>query len=498
MTGRRPRQFSSVSVSLLAIAVLSVGGFLWISFRTSGLGFPLDDAWIHQTYARNLVESGEWAFLSGQPSSGSTAPLWTVMIAIGRWLRIDPKMWSYLLGTLLLVASAWICGRWLTLRSGVSWVWWFFAAILLVLEWHMVWTAVSGMETLALILIILIVFTWLESQNWNSLGMGLLIGLGVWFRPDALTLLLPVAWHVAFLDSDQFRKLLRRMGLVLIGVLLIVGPYLAFNYALSNELWPTTFYAKQAEYAVYRELPFFHRLWAQLAPPLAGAGALLVPGLILVIIVHTRQRSWWRLAPLLWALSYIGAYAVRLPVNYQHGRYAIPIIPVVLVLGMEGMKAWVEPNAKLFFRRLLSRAWLLALPVLAVIFWGIGAQAYAQDVAIIETEMVAASEWIAVHTEAQALIAAHDIGALGYFGERTLIDMAGLVSPEVIPILRDEEALASFLDERNADYLMTFPGWYPKLVERAELIYTTDAPYSVRAGGENMTIYRWRPEGFAP
>ncbi|HEY43716.1 MAG TPA: hypothetical protein G4O11_07010 [Anaerolineae bacterium] len=498
MIRRWPRQLAEIAPLLIAITVLSVVGFLWISARTSGLGFPLDDAWIHQTYARNLVEYGEWAFLSGQPSSGSTSPLWTVMIAVGGWLHLDPKVWSYLLGCLLLVTSAWICGRWLALRSRASWRWWFFVAMLLVLEWHMVWISVSGMETIALILLVLIVVSWIDSQNWNSLGMGMLIGLGVWLRPDALSLLIPVAWHVAFLNSGQFRKMLHRMGLVLIGVMLLVGPYMAFNYALSYELWPTTFYAKQTEYAVYREIPFFQRFWAQLVPPLAGVSALLVPGLILVTIVQARQGSWWRLAPLLWVLSYVGAYAVRLPANYQHGRYAIPIIPVVLVLGIEGMKAWVEPYAKSLFRRLFSRAWLLALPVLAIIFWWNGAQAYAQDVAIIETEMVAASEWIATHTESEALIAAHDIGALGYFGERTIIDMAGLVSPEVIPILRDEEALARLLDARGADYLMTFPGWYPKLVERAELIYTTDAPHSIRAGGENMTIYRWRPQGFAP
>jgi hypothetical protein len=493
VTGRRPRQLARKATLLIACTALSVGGFLLISARTFGLGLPLDDAWIHQTYARNLVQFGEWAFLSGQPSSGSTAPLWTAMLAVGRWLHIDPIVWSYFLGGLFLMASAWICGKWLNLRSGVSLRWWFFAASLLVLEWHLVWTSVSGMETTALILLFLLVLTWLDSQNWNSLGMGMLIGLGVWLRPDALSLLVPVAWHVAFQNSNQRRRILHRMGFVLIGALLLIGPYMAFNYALSDELWPTTFYAKQAEYAVYREIPFFNRLWAQLTPPLAGLSALFVPGLVLATIGQARHGSWWRMAPLLWVLSYVGAYAIRLPVNYQHGRYAIPIIPVVLVLGMEGMKGWVESDARSVFRRLSSRAWLIALPVLAVIFWWLGARAYAQDVAIIETEMIAASRWISSHTEADALIAAHDIGALGYFGGRALVDMAGLVSPEVIPILRDEDALERFLDAREADYLMTFPGWYPELVEQAELIYTTDAPHSIEAGGENMAVYRWRP-----
>ena len=131
MIGRVSQRVAGRAAVIFVIAAISVGGFLWVSDRIFGLGLPLDDAWIHQTYARNLVENSEWAFLPGQPSSGSTAPLWTVMLAIGRWLGIEPRMWGYSLGCLLLAFSAWIYGHWMTQRSGASIRWWFFAAILL-------------------------------------------------------------------------------------------------------------------------------------------------------------------------------------------------------------------------------------------------------------------------------------------------------------------------------------------------------------------------------
>ncbi|MCX6072502.1 MAG: hypothetical protein NTU91_16895 [Chloroflexi bacterium] len=111
--------------------------------------------------------------------------------------------------------------------------------------------------------------------------------------------------------------------------------------------------------------------------------------------------------------------------------------------------------------------------------------------AIIQTEMVAAAKWIASHTDSNDLIAVHDIGAVGYFSDRTLIDLAGLVSPEVIPFLRDETRLAEYLAAREADYLMTFPGWYPKLVEGRTPAFQSHAPYSPAAGGENMAVYPW-------
>jgi hypothetical protein len=60
--------------------------------------------------------------------------------------------------------------------------------------------------------------------------------------------------------------------------------------------------------------------------------------------------------------------------------------------------------------------------------------------------------------------------------------------------MRDEKRLAAYLDQRHADYLTTFPGWYDALDEQAVLIYQTHAPYSPQEGGENMAVFRWPPK----
>jgi hypothetical protein len=108
---------------------------------------------------------------------------------------------------------------------------------------------------------------------------------------------------------------------------------------------------------------------------------------------------------------------------------------------------------------------------------------------VIETEMVAAARWVAENAGPEELIAAHDIGALGYFAERPLLDLAGLVSPEVIPFIRDEGQLAVYLDEQQPVYLMTFPGWYPELTAGLEAVYSTEGTVSPELGGENMVVY---------
>jgi len=87
--------------SILVISLItgiSLCSYLLASRLTYATGFPLDDAWIHQTYARNLVQAGEWAFLPGVPSAGSTSPAWTLALAAGYWLSLNPLGWAYFLG----------------------------------------------------------------------------------------------------------------------------------------------------------------------------------------------------------------------------------------------------------------------------------------------------------------------------------------------------------------------------------------------------------------
>ena len=74
---------NSTRIGLLGLAlVVAVALFLLRSQALNSLGYPLDDAWIHQTYARNFAMRGEWAFLPGEVSAGSTSPLWTLILAL--------------------------------------------------------------------------------------------------------------------------------------------------------------------------------------------------------------------------------------------------------------------------------------------------------------------------------------------------------------------------------------------------------------------------------
>ena len=482
--------------SFFLLAAVSTAAYLIVSRLGGFLGFALDDAWIHQTYARNLAQGLQFAFVPGQPSAGSTSPLWTLLVAVGYLIHAPYLAWTYLLGTAVLGVTGWLAYR-LVLsampeREGVAWL----AGLVVAAEWHMVWAAVSGMETLLFAALVLAAFVISPRQaGW----LGLCVGVSILARPDGLTLLPFVVARLALAGWKGRSRLAGDVLRLTLGFAAVFLPYLAFNYALAGSVWPNTFYAKQAEYAVLRQWPLVQRIWLVTLQPFVGAQALLLPGLGVLAWKAARERRWEMLLPLLWAGAFLAAYVLRLPATYQHGRYLMPVIPALVSLGIGGTAQWLRlqtetaGRAALSLSRLVSRAWLLAFAVVSVAFWGLGARAYQADVQIIESEMVQTAQWINQNTPPEALIAAHDIGALGYFGGRRILDMAGLISPDVIPLMGDDAGLREWLLRSHAAYLVIAPGWdYPALVQSLALtqVYSTHAPYSPAAGGENMAVYR--------
>ena len=134
------------TMAALAVVAIGVALYLLLAFaRVQTLAFPLDDAWIHQTYARTFAQDGEWAYRPGTPSSGSTAPLWTVLLAVGYWLGVSPTLWTYGVGlgctVALILLGGWVSNALFASRTIALWT-----MVALAAEWHLVWAGVSGME----------------------------------------------------------------------------------------------------------------------------------------------------------------------------------------------------------------------------------------------------------------------------------------------------------------------------------------------------------------
>lgn len=527
----------------LALAAVWVSGYLVVAGLTGESGFPLDDAWIYQTYARNLARTGRWEYVPGQSSAGSTGPLWTALLAAGYLLHVPYQWWARLLGVFCLGLSGWLAHG-LARRMFHAWSPPAAAApvaavpaaavpaaavpavgVLCVSEWHLVWAAASGMETILFVALSLALMIRVDalsvsspsraSHRWGAVG--LLAGLLVLTRPEGVVLVALIGlWWLALQRGWGLGHRLRSASGFAVPFALLMGAYLLLNYTLGGQLWPSTYYAKQTEYAIRLAAPFPVRLWRMVVPPMAGFQALLVPGVFLLVwqgvagyvsasgsrepgrgtgadpVGHPGRPARFAL-PLTYGLLHILLYAWRLPADYQHGRYLIPAIPAILLCGVGGSVRWLRPNHTRLWRRVISRSWIVATGALVAAYLVIGARAYAKDLRIIQSEMVAVANWLADNTAPDEWVAAHDIGAIGYFAGRPIVDLAGLISPEVVPLMADEEALADYVLSSPARYLVTAPGWpYEALVGRPDVVFlfSTRSPWTRAEGLNNSEVYR--------
>lgn len=474
---------------LAGVTLLAGAIYLAASAIYYRIGFPLDDAWIHLTFARNLAEHGQWAFRLGQPSAGSTSPLWSALLSIGFWLHLAPYAWSYFLGLTILwmlgIVSEATARRLLpAYRPRLPWI-----GLFMIVEWHNLWAAMSGMETLLHGLIVTTSLAALMTNSRRYLTLGLLTGLSVWVRPDGLTLLGPVALTI-LLTEKTWPARLRALVQYLLGFGVLFVFYLFFNLLIGGTPMPNTFYAKQAEYIAWQGLPISTRIGRLLLQLLVGPSFLLVPAMVLWAVRSVRGRAWGSLAALVWVIGYMTLYISRLPV-YQHGRYVMPAMPIFF---LAGLLAVVEFTASRTFGRyhwLAASFWNISLAAVSILFIVLGARSYASDVAFIEGQMVDTARWVKANLPQDALLAVHDIGAMGYFDEHRLIDLAGLVSPEVIPFIRDEARLASHLDAADTGYLIAFPDFYSQLTVGREVVFEAQ-DVNGEADGIIMTIYRWK------
>ncbi len=423
---------------------------------TGAGGLPLDDSWIHQTLARNLAATGQMVIVPGDRSAAATAPLWSLLLAVAYWLGLPPLEWAIGLGVVCLAASAWLVYRFgmvLTSDRGVAMT----AALLCLAEWRLLWAAMSGMDTLLFTVLSLAVLAEAATRDARRPWLlGGLVGLSAAARPEGLALAVLLAVWLVMRRAVSVRQAGALMAAAVVPLALVA----LLNLSQHGNPLPATFFAKNAAYAggldPGRTLSF---LWEALLVLVRGPELLLVPGLVLFIAGWVRSRSGPGALCVLWMGGLTAAYALWLPALYHHGRYLFPLLPLALLLGVAGSRRLLD---RLQLPRLALAGKLLL--VLYAAYSGVrGAQAYAENVDLINRQQVWSARWVVESTPPGTVIAAHDIGALGYFGGRPLVDMAGLATPDLVSGPRDVAEVLRVVQARGARYALAIPDWYPPL-----------------------------------
>jgi arabinofuranosyltransferase len=457
-------------------------------------GFPLDDAWIHLQFARNLAEGAGFSFNPGVPVAGSTAPLWTLLLGAGA-VAFSPSLGmakafgiAATLGAAILTrraALAWGA------RADVALV----AAVALLWTGPVAWGALSGMEVA--LAAFLVAAALLAHAHDRLLTSSACAALAVLARPEAF-LLIPL-----FVLAR--RLTLRRAAAFALVTVVTVAPAALFSLWTVGTLYPATAAAKVEGGLVGwlggvnepAALTWIWRPWTFLTEWIGWLTAThwllplaLIPGLVFVWRRAGRALGAVALALLAHPFGMALLAPYRGPA-FQEGRYSIHLLPLVVLTLAVALGATAPPvPQRNFWVRTVAVVWL----GIAVVSLVPAATRYGWAVQNINAMQVHLGRWVDTNLPRTARIAANDIGAIAYFSRREVIDLMGLVTPEIIPFRRrGEPGVMRYLKEACPQYVIIFPVWFPQIASSTE---TLEPVYRVRlernevAGAAEMVVYR--------
>jgi len=489
---------------VVAAALLPLALFVAREWQIAGAsGFPLDDSWIHLHFARNLAAGAGFSYNPGVPVAGSTAPLWTLLLGAGALVASPSLAMAKTVGVGATLAAALVTRRaaraW-GARDDVA----LGASISLTWMGPVAWGALSGMEVSLAAL--LVAASLLAHARDLALASAVCAALAVLARPEALLL-------VPFLAAAR-PLTIRRVAVFTVVTIVVVAPAVLFSLWTAGTPYPATAAAKVEGGLVgwlggLREpaaLTWVKRPFAFLAEWIVWLATIhwllpvaLAPALLVVWRYAGRALGLVTLALVAHPIGMALLAPYRGPA-FQEGRYSIHLLPLVvlaLAVALGGRRGGAPPVLAL--ASVPRRAWINMLA--AGVWLAIAATAlvpaatrYAWAVQNINAMQVHLGQWVDARLPKTARIALNDIGAIAFFSRREVIDLMGLVTPDIIPYRRrGESGVMEYVVETCPDYVIIFPAWFPRFAasrETLEPIYRVRLERNEVAGAAEMVVYR--------
>jgi len=445
-------------VIILALLIVLIYGWTIVQILNANghLGLPTDDSWIHMVFAKNIAHGYDLSFNPGELSTGSSSPLWTYILAGGLWLGLSPVAAACLLSGIFFLLSLYfsynLANDLLKSRLGAALV-----TILLAVQFYTVWDTLSGLE-ISLMTALTVGAFWLvrfrDFRWW--LGM-VFLGLLQLSRVEGIFVIAVIlGWQLI----DDFRKNLPRVlgGILIIG--LIVLPMALKYLSISGSILPQTFFVKTGVIQLF----FIVRVLKMLALFLAFPSFILFT-IVLAIAAFTwiKHRSEIRrfLPIIILIVVTVGAYILNLRYGVFYFRYIHHLIPLFLILLLNGILLLSENMKRLVITMLVICTGLISL---------IHSSQIAVDIREIEQMQVRMAKWAAEDIPPGEKIAVNDVGAMGYFSQHYIVDLMGLVGEPMKSAgrMKTYKNVDDLLRE-NIHYMIIYPFWYPDLVDERRM-----------------------------
>ena len=404
-----------------------------------------DDPFVTYRYARNISRGYGLVYNQGEHVLSTTAPLYALLLAGGALLIDDLPALSNWLNIIALFAGG--CFIYLLCRE-FRYKWMGLIAAMLFITSPLLWLSLGFESSFYLVLVLGAFYFYFRDQ---LLITAALLALALLTRGDGII-------PAAVLNLHYFVTRHRFPWQAVAVYLALSAPLLIYLMLVFGSPLPVTLAAKAAQAKLgvtgfYAHTTFFEGAWILTRAYLQQSKLYLffVPCMLIGMMVILRHGRWlWPM--LLWAALYFSAYQL-LGVAPYHWYY-VPLIPAFVFLIAWGaailiarISSWLEWPGWLIAAAAGALGVLLLVPQFtsdaqmhqALLHpGGIAPESTVYKVlpeAKVEVYRQV-GEWLKEHTPEDAVIGVTEVGVIGYYSERTMVDFLGLLHPDVVDALK--------------------------------------------------------------
>jgi hypothetical protein len=483
--GHRPERprLSSLARSTIScpeLVALALGGATLAVLISLFSHYGYDDPYITFRYAHNLLAGNGFVYNVGQQTLSTTAPLYALLLAgVGLAWPDLPTLANFLSALSLVLAAGilFLHGR---ARGELA------VGLVAGLFLSLAPLAIStfGSETCLYIASILAGLYAYDRSRLSAAAVAL--SAAAMIRPDGILAAAALAaYHLVVRRAVPWRPVVL--------YLVLIGAWFGCLWLYFGSPIPVTLAAKQQQ-GLMAISPSFPERFITLARGYLGLpftwahGMLALAGLVQVV----RQARHW-LPLLAWTAAYFLTYSL-LGVSSYFWYYA-PLLPAMVVLVAEGVQAFARLLARARAPQglVLASTGLLMIALLSPLLTGILHTAWSPDPRQALYQEI--GQWLEANTEADATVGALEVGVIGYYAGRSMVDFAGLIQPDVARQLGEAttyaEATVWAIQTLAPDYVILHRDAFAG-VANGEWFAASYEPVRDFAGGQApwMTLYR--------
>ena len=419
---------------LLAAAVI-----IFISDTVQKLPYSPDDTFIYMQYARNISDGHGFSFNAGEPSYGVTSPFWVIILTIPYFIGINAFWFSKILDLICAILAVIVFYRFSKMlfdKNPGNFLPLLAASLFVLNIWFIRWSF-TGMETnLAVFLMLLILFLYYR-KSYNICFF--LLGLFFLIRPEVFVLFLIILLAVIIEKYKSFKTEYKNIGLYIFLFALCAVPFLVFaELSFGTFLANTTLGKSTLTLNINTITAQAAEIVKTLAP---SSGVEIILSLVFLIFVFKNKSFRKYMVLILWPAGLLLLYVITdADIISRYFMIIIPVFTLLAVKTIEQMKNRMAGGVVLY---------ILILVISLFSFYRYVKPHTDNFSKGVEECLIPIGEWFDNNTPEDTRILVNDVGAIGYYSNRYVIDAAALINRD---LKLNREIMSTSLEERKNPY----------------------------------------------